>query len=264
MLRKYGTLEAALAAGRFPAEADKLRLYRRIATMDASAPLPPLRDQTPTWGKAATLVREWELNRLADRLDELDQLQVMSEEKGSPSASRHPLLVCSRGARFRRPNAGGPSSFMELSVNSARGPSPPITNIKMCSWFLSPGVTFSKRRIAPGGKEMTSSGSRSRCSTLPSSFSQLHRHLPVIGYERLVGVMVVHHGPVTGLCLAVAQIETFGDRDRRGAGGVSADRRGDGVSFALGRLKSDHIEQRTLATRHVAVRKPAVRARGDP
>ena len=73
LLRKYGTLEAALAAGRFPAEADKLRLYRRIATMDASAPLPPLRDQTPTWEKAATLMREWELNRLADRLDELDQ-----------------------------------------------------------------------------------------------------------------------------------------------------------------------------------------------
>lgn len=73
LLRKYGTLEAALAAGRFPSEADKLRLYRRIATMDASAPLPPLRDQTPTWGKAATLMREWELNRLADRLDELAQ-----------------------------------------------------------------------------------------------------------------------------------------------------------------------------------------------
>ena len=73
LLRKYGTLEAALAAGRFPAEADKLRLYRRIATMDASAPLPPLRDQTPTWGKAATLMREWGLNRLADRLDELAQ-----------------------------------------------------------------------------------------------------------------------------------------------------------------------------------------------
>ena len=72
LLRKYRTLEAALAAGRFPAEADKLRLYRRIATMDASAPLPPLPDQTPTWGKAATLMREWDLNRLADRLDELD------------------------------------------------------------------------------------------------------------------------------------------------------------------------------------------------
>src|SRR4249920_2434643 len=73
LLKKYGTLEAALTAGRFPSEADKLRLYRRIATMDASAPLPPLRDQTPTWGRAATLARDWELNRLADRLDELDR-----------------------------------------------------------------------------------------------------------------------------------------------------------------------------------------------
>ena len=36
-------------AGRFAAEADDLRLYRRIATMDASAPLPPLAD-TPRLG----------------------------------------------------------------------------------------------------------------------------------------------------------------------------------------------------------------------
>ena len=45
-------------------------LYRRIAAMDATAPLPLLDDQTPTWGRAATLVRGWELNRLADRLEE--------------------------------------------------------------------------------------------------------------------------------------------------------------------------------------------------
>ena len=42
ILRQYGTLEAALADGRFAADAEDLRLYRRIATMDASAPLPPL------------------------------------------------------------------------------------------------------------------------------------------------------------------------------------------------------------------------------
>ena len=35
---QYGTLEAALAAGRFAPIADDLRLYRRIATMDAAAP----------------------------------------------------------------------------------------------------------------------------------------------------------------------------------------------------------------------------------
>lgn len=71
LLRKYGTLEDALANGRFAAEADKLRLYRGIATMDKSAPLPSLQDQAPTWAKASVLAREWELNRLADRLDAL-------------------------------------------------------------------------------------------------------------------------------------------------------------------------------------------------
>ncbi len=71
LLRKYGTLEDVLASGRFASQADELRLYRRIATMDASAPLPSLQDQTPSWAKASVLAREWELNRLADRLDAL-------------------------------------------------------------------------------------------------------------------------------------------------------------------------------------------------
>jgi 5'-3' exonuclease len=71
LLRTYGTLDHALAAGRFADQADRLRLYRRIATMDASAPLPALDDQTPGWGNAAALAREWELDRLADRLDDL-------------------------------------------------------------------------------------------------------------------------------------------------------------------------------------------------
>ena len=68
LLRKYGTLEAALAAGRFAAQAEALQLYRSIATMDAAAPLPALADQKPTWAKAAALARAWELNQLADRL----------------------------------------------------------------------------------------------------------------------------------------------------------------------------------------------------
>jgi DNA polymerase-1 len=68
LLRRYGSLEGALAEGRFAAEAEKLRLYRSIATMDASAPLPPLEDQTPTWANAAALARDWGLNQLADRL----------------------------------------------------------------------------------------------------------------------------------------------------------------------------------------------------
>jgi DNA polymerase I len=71
LLRRHGSLEALLAEGRFADQADALRLYRRIATMDKSAPLPPLEDQAPNWAKAATRARDWELNRLAERLDAL-------------------------------------------------------------------------------------------------------------------------------------------------------------------------------------------------
>jgi DNA polymerase-1 len=71
LLKRYGSLEALLAEGRFADQADALRLYRRIATMDKSAPLPPLQDQTPSWEKAAALAREWALNRLAERLEGL-------------------------------------------------------------------------------------------------------------------------------------------------------------------------------------------------
>lgn len=69
ILRQYGTLEDALAAGRFSAEAEDLRLYRRIASLDASAPLPPLHDQKPTWAEASTLVDGWGLGQLAGRLE---------------------------------------------------------------------------------------------------------------------------------------------------------------------------------------------------
>jgi DNA polymerase I len=71
LLRKYGSLEKMLAAGRYPDHAEELRLYRSIATMDRAAPLPRLAAQKPTWVKAAALARAWELNQLADRLEEL-------------------------------------------------------------------------------------------------------------------------------------------------------------------------------------------------
>jgi DNA polymerase I len=72
LLRQYGSLEAALAEGRFAAEAEDLRLYRRIAQMDASAPLPPLKDQTPHWAEASHFFRdELGLAAVADRLASL-------------------------------------------------------------------------------------------------------------------------------------------------------------------------------------------------
>jgi DNA polymerase I len=84
LLRRYGSLEAALADGRFPGQAEKLRLYRSIATMDASAPLPNLPDHIPDWGEAAALAREWELNRLADRLADLGQSPSLDRRSKGP------------------------------------------------------------------------------------------------------------------------------------------------------------------------------------
>jgi exodeoxyribonuclease III len=71
LVQQYGTLDGVLKAGLFPTQAGMLRLYRLIATMDAKAPLPLLADQQPTWGSASTLARDWGLNQLADRLDEM-------------------------------------------------------------------------------------------------------------------------------------------------------------------------------------------------
>jgi exodeoxyribonuclease-3 len=71
LLRQYGNLDSILEAGRFAKQAQELRLYRSIATMNRKAPLPRISDQNPTWQKAAALARGWELNQLAGRLDEL-------------------------------------------------------------------------------------------------------------------------------------------------------------------------------------------------
>jgi DNA polymerase-1 len=71
VLAEYGSLDAALAAGRFSAQREELLLYRRIATLDASAPLPSLADQTPKWAEASALCASWGLGALAGRLEAL-------------------------------------------------------------------------------------------------------------------------------------------------------------------------------------------------
>src|SRR6476620_9414260 len=58
LLARYPTLEEAIAAGRFASQAENLLLYKRIATMDARAPLPPIGQQKPSWDKAAALTRQ--------------------------------------------------------------------------------------------------------------------------------------------------------------------------------------------------------------
>jgi DNA polymerase-1 len=68
VLKQYGSLDAALDEGRFAAQADELRVYKRMATLDPGAPLPPLDDQTPTWTSASEFARELGMNALADRL----------------------------------------------------------------------------------------------------------------------------------------------------------------------------------------------------
>ena len=70
ILAQYGSLEAALVAGRFSTVADSLRLYRRIARMDPQAPLPPLSPQAPDWASAAAKAGELGLSRLAERIAE--------------------------------------------------------------------------------------------------------------------------------------------------------------------------------------------------
>jgi DNA polymerase I len=62
-----------ITAGRFQAQAEELRLYRKIATMDQFVPLPSLRSQKPTWhwDKASAIARAYQLNRLVDRLADL-------------------------------------------------------------------------------------------------------------------------------------------------------------------------------------------------
>ncbi len=69
ILRQYGSLAAALRAGRFSAEAENLILYRRIALMDAKAPLPRIAAQKPNWARAAEAAKELGLGALAGRLE---------------------------------------------------------------------------------------------------------------------------------------------------------------------------------------------------
>jgi len=61
--RNKENLDEILAAGLFRIQAEALRQYRSTATMNASAPIPTLLDQMPTWSKAAELAHTWGLNQ---------------------------------------------------------------------------------------------------------------------------------------------------------------------------------------------------------
>jgi DNA polymerase-1 len=70
LLARYPSLEAMLVDGRFASEAEALRLYRSIATMDREAPLPPLPDVEPAWEDAAAHARSLGLEQVARRFEE--------------------------------------------------------------------------------------------------------------------------------------------------------------------------------------------------
>jgi DNA polymerase-1 len=72
LLERYGSLEAVLKAGRYSAIANQLRLFKSIAKMNRKAPLPNLRNQSPTWRMAAALARELEFKQLAERFENLE------------------------------------------------------------------------------------------------------------------------------------------------------------------------------------------------
>ncbi len=69
LLADGASLDALLAAGRFPAEAAALQMYRTIATLDAGVPLPSLPDRPPDWAAIAAEVRKLGLERLAVRVE---------------------------------------------------------------------------------------------------------------------------------------------------------------------------------------------------
>lgn len=71
LLKKHGSLDGILKVGRFPRQAEQLRLFRSIATMDRKAPLPRIGKQKPTFDTAALLAKEWDLKQLGKRLEAL-------------------------------------------------------------------------------------------------------------------------------------------------------------------------------------------------
>ena len=71
LLQTYPDLDAMIAAGRFAAEAAQLTVFRRIATLDPSAPLPDLPDLEPDWAAGARAAEKLGVARLAARLREV-------------------------------------------------------------------------------------------------------------------------------------------------------------------------------------------------
>jgi len=70
LLQSYPDLDAMLAAGRFQAEAANLLVFRQIATLDPTAPVPDVPDREPDWEAGARAAEKLGVPRLAARLRE--------------------------------------------------------------------------------------------------------------------------------------------------------------------------------------------------
>ena len=69
LLKRFGSLDAALESGEFPTQADDLRTYLRIARLQYHGEIPELPDAEPHFAQAAELMRGWGLAGLAGRLE---------------------------------------------------------------------------------------------------------------------------------------------------------------------------------------------------
>ena len=126
LLQRYGTLERIIAEGRLTEQADALKLYKRLATMDATAPLPSLGDQRPDWAQAAALAREWELNQLARRFDERSVSRVPSSATARSTSATTPRRKVPARAQAAR---GGPQQILKIATFNVNNVNRRLTNL---------------------------------------------------------------------------------------------------------------------------------------
>jgi DNA polymerase I len=71
LLKKHGTLDAALQEGGFPDQAEQLRTYLQIARLQYEAPISEIPDAEPDFLRGAELAARWGLKGIEERLRSL-------------------------------------------------------------------------------------------------------------------------------------------------------------------------------------------------
>jgi len=176
LLRRYGALEQVLASGRFASQATELRLYKKIATMNAAAPLPSLRAQAPTWDKAAALAREWGLNQLAARLEKLDSASHppgpsssgLSRRSASSSSGKEHVAARDKPGRDANKGKSPPIKIATFNINDVNKRLPNLLawlkrsrpDIACLQELKSTDAGFPKAALERAGYRSTSVGQR--------------------------------------------------------------------------------------------------------